>query len=158
MASLNALRAEAEAWLEDLGRARARAAPGPAQLGAVDAAHREVVSPETARAVGALLASARVPEHDVPRLRILARFLEDACLEAAAREGRTALESSRWRSAPESGLETPLAEAEAALALTEERPTRLQREATVNRAWEALLPRAQRVQADLAAGASALGA
>ncbi|RPH72795.1 MAG: hypothetical protein EHM78_01535 [Myxococcaceae bacterium] len=158
MASLNALRADAEAWLEEEGRARASAAPGPAQLAAVDAAHPEVVSPETARAVGALLASRRVPEHELPRLRILARFLEDASLEAVAREGRTALEASRWRSAPETGVEAPLAEAEVALAATEERPARLQREAAVNRAWEALLPRAQRLQADLADGASALGA
>ena len=51
MASLNALRADAEAWLEELGRARALAAPGAAQLATVDAAHPEVVSAETARAV-----------------------------------------------------------------------------------------------------------
>lgn len=158
MASLNALRADAQAWLEEAGRARANAAPGVAQLASVDAAHPEVVSPETARAVSALLTSARVREHELPRLRILARFLEDASLEAEAREGSTALEASRWRSAPESGLEMPLAEAEASLALTEERPARLQREGAVNRAWEALLPRAQRFQAELADGASALGA
>lgn len=158
MASLNALRADAEAWLEEEGRARVRAAPGPAQLAAVDAAHAEVVSPDTALAVAALLTSPRVPEHELPRLKILARFLEQASLEAAAREGRTALEAARWRSAPESGLEAPLAEAEAALPAMEERPARLQREAAVNRAWEALLPRAQRLQAELADGASALGA
>jgi hypothetical protein len=158
MASLNALRADVEAWLEALGRARAEAAPGAANLALVDAAHPEVVSPETARAVGALLGSSRVPEHELPRLRILARFLEDASLEAAAREGHTALEVSRWRSAPESGVEAPLVEAEAALALTEERPARLQREGAVNRGWEALLGRAQRVQTELAQGASALGA
>jgi hypothetical protein len=158
MASLNALRADSEAWLEEEGRARASAAPGPAQLAAVDAAHPEVVSPDTARAVAALLTSARVPEHELPRLKILARFLEQASLEAAGREGRTALDASRWRSVPESGLEAPLAEAEASLALTEERPARLQREAVVNRAWETLLPRAQRLQAELADGASALGA
>ena len=158
MASLNALRVEAEEWLEKLGRARVEAAPGQAALEAVDAAHPEVVSPETARAVGALVGSTRVPDHELPRLRILARFLEDASLAAAAREGRSSLESSRWRSAPESGLETPLAEAEAELALTAERPSRLQREGAVNRAWEALLPKAQRVQAELADGASALGA
>src|SRR5262244_3225155 len=122
MASLNALRADAEAWLEEMGRARAQAAPGAAQLAAVDAAHPEVVSPETARAVRALLESSRVPEHELPRLRILARFLEDASLEAAAREGHSALEAARWRSAPESGVEAPLVEAEAALALTGERP------------------------------------
>ena len=75
MASLNALRGEAEAWLEELGRARSQAAPGTAQLAVVDAAHPEVVSPETARAVGELLASSRVPEHELPRLRILVRFL-----------------------------------------------------------------------------------
>src|SRR5262249_41014514 len=126
MASLNALRVEAEAWLEELGRARARAAPGAAPLAAVDAAHREGGSPETARAVRALLGSSRVPEHELPRLRTLVRFLEDASLEAAAREGRSALEASRWRSAPESGVEAPLVEAEAALALTGERPARLQ--------------------------------
>ena len=158
MASLNALRADAEAWLEELGRVRAQAAPGAAQLAAVDAAHPEVVSPETARAVGALLASSRVPEHELPRLRILVRFLEDASLEAAAREGHSALEASRWRGAPESGLEAPLAEAEAELAVTEERLARLQREAAVDRGWEALLSKAQRVQAELADGASALGA
>lgn len=158
MASLNALRADAEAWLEELGRARAQAAPGAAQLAAVDAAHPEVVAPETARAVRALLSSSRVPEHELPRLRILVRFLEDASLEAAAREGHSALEAARWRSAPESGVEVPLAEAETNLASTEERPARLQREAAVNRGWEGLLARAQRVQTDLAAGASALGA
>jgi hypothetical protein len=158
MASLNALRVDAEEWLEALGRARARAAPGPASLAPVDAAHPEVVSPETARAVGALLGSSRVPEHELPRLRILVRFLENASLAAAAREGRTALETARWRSAPEAGLEVPLVEAEDALALTDERPARLEREAAVNRGWEALLPRAQRVQAELAEGASALGA
>src|SRR5512138_401793 len=128
MASLNALRAEAESWLEERGRARAEAPPGAAQLAAVDAAHPDVVSPETARAVGALLASSRVPEHELPRLKILVRFLEDASLEAAAREGRTALEASRWRSAPVGGMEAPLAEVEAHLAVTEERLPRLQRE------------------------------
>src|SRR6516162_10680294 len=87
MPSLNELRADAEAWLEEMGRARARAEPGTAQLATVDAAHPEVVSPETARAVRALLGSSRVPEHELPRLRILVRFLEDASLEAAAREG-----------------------------------------------------------------------
>ena len=158
MASLNALRADAEAWLEEMGRARARAEPGTAQLATVDAAHPEVVSPETARAVRALLGSSRVPEHELPRLRILVRFLEDASLEAAAREGHSALEAARWRSAPESGVEAPLAEAEAHLALTGERPARLQREAAVNRGWEGLLARAQRVQTELADGASALGA
>ncbi|HEY1904633.1 MAG TPA: hypothetical protein VGG91_01245, partial [Myxococcaceae bacterium] len=158
MPSLNALRVDAEEWLEELGRARARAAPGPASLASVDAAHPEVVSPETARAVGALLDSSRVPEHELPRLRILVRFLENASLAAAAREGRSALETARWRSAPESGVERPLVEAEDILALTDERPARLEREAAVNRGWEALLPRAQRVQAELAEGASALGA
>jgi len=158
MASLNALRADAEAWLEELGRARAEAAPGPANLALADAAHPEVVSPETARAVGGLLHSSRVPDHELPRLRILARFLEDASLEAASREGHHALEVARWRSAPESGIEAPLAEAEAALALTEERPARLRREEAVNRGWEGLLGRAQRVQTELAEGASALGA
>jgi hypothetical protein len=158
MASLNALRADAEAWLEALGRARAQAAPGAANLALVDAAHPEVVSPETARAVRMLLGSSRVAEHELPRLRILVRFLEDASLEAAAREGHSALEVSRWRSAPASGVEGPLVEAEAELALTEERPTRLQREGAVNHGWEALLGRAQRVQTELAQGASALGA
>jgi hypothetical protein len=158
MASLNAVRADAEAWLEELGRARAQAAPGAAQLAAVDAAHPEVVSAETARAVGALLGSSRVPEHELPRLRTLVRFLEDASLEAAAREGHSALEAARWRSAPESGVETPLVEAEAELALTDERPARLLREAAVNRGWEGLLSRAQRLQSELADGASALGA
>ncbi len=158
MASLNALRVEAEAWLEELGRARAQAAPGVAQLGAVDQSHREVVSADTARAVGALLASSRVPAPELPRLRMLVRFLEDASLEAAAREGRTALEVSRWRSAPESGLELPLAEAEAELPRAEERLARLQCEAAVDRGWEALLPRAQRVQGALTEGANALGA
>jgi len=158
MASLNALRVEAEAWLEEVGRARAKAAPEVASLAALDAAHRETVSPETARAVGALLASERVPEPELPRLRLLVRFLQDASLEAGAREARTALEASRWRSAPESGLDSPLAETEAALARTEERPARLQRASAVDRGWEALLSKAQRVQAELADGASALGA
>ena len=158
MASLNALRVEAEAWLEELGRVRAEAAPGVPQLAPVDAAHPEVVSPETARAVAALLASRRVPEPELPRLRLLARFLEDATLEAAAREGRHALETGFWRSAPESGLETPLAEVEAELPRTDERLARLQREAAVDRGWEALLGRAQRVQAELADAAEALGA
>ena len=157
MASLNALRGEAEAWLEELGRARSQAAPGTAQLAAVDAAHPEVVSPETARAVGELLASSRVPEHELPRLRILVRFLEDASLQAAAREGHSALEASRWRTAPETLLEAPLAEAEAELAVTEERLPRIQREAAVDRGWEALLSKVQRVQAELADGATALG-
>jgi hypothetical protein len=158
MASLNALRADAEAWLEELGRARVQAPPGVAPLAAVDAAHPEVVSAETARAVGALLGSSRVPEHELPRLRTLVRFLEDASLEAAAREGQSALDAARWRSAPESGVETPLVEAEAELALTDERPARLQSEAAVNRGWEGLLARAQRLQSELADGASALGA
>jgi hypothetical protein len=152
MPSLNALRVEVEAWLEELGRARARAAPGVAQLGGVDQRHREVVSPETARAVGTLLASSRVPAPELPRLRMLVRFLEDASLEAAAREGRTALEASRWHIAPESGLEAPLAEAEAELPRTDERLARLHREAAVDRGWEALLSTAQRVQAELADG------
>ena len=156
MASLNSLRVEAEAWLEELGRARAQAAPGMAQLGVVDQGHREVVSPDTARAVGALLASSRVPAPELPRLRMLVRFLEDASLEAAAREGRTALHGARWRT--EAELEVPLAEAEAELSRTDERLARLQREAAVDRGWEALLPRAQRVQAELAEGVSALGA
>src|SRR5262249_3804231 len=155
MASLNALRADAEAWLEELGRARAQAAPGAAPLAAVDAAHPEVVSPETARAVRALLGSSRVPEHELPRLRTLVRFLEDASLEAASGEGHSALEASGWRSAPDSGVDAPLAEAEADLALTAERPHRLQREAAVNRGWEGLLASAQRVQTELASGASA---
>jgi len=158
MASLNALRDDAEAWLEELGRARADAAPGAANLAAVDAAHPEVVSPETARAVGGLLGSTRVPEHELPRLRILVRFLEDASLAGAAREGRSALQAARWRRLPESGLELPLVEAEAALALTGERPPRLQLESAVNRGWEALLGVLQRVQSELADGASALGA
>jgi len=158
MASLNALRGEAEAWVEELGRVRAEAAPGVPRLMPVDAAHREVVSPETARAVGALLASRRVPEAELPRLRLLARFLEDATLEAAAREGRQALETGWWRSTPESGLEEPLAEAQASLPRSEERPARLQREAAVNRGWEALLGKAQRLQAELADAAGALGA
>ena len=119
MASLNALRADAEAWLEELGRARAQASPGAAQLAAVDAAHPEVVSAETARAVRALLGSSRVPEHELPRLRTLARFLEDATLEAASREGRSALDAGRWRIAPESGVEAPLVEAEAELVPTD---------------------------------------
>lgn len=158
MASLSALRVEAEAWLEELGRVRAAAAPGAADLAAVDRAHPEVVSPETARAVGGLLGSQRVPEAELPRLRLLVRFLEDASLEAGAREARAALEVSRRRSAPESGLEAPLADGEASLARTEERAERLQREAAVGRAWEALLSKAQRVQAELADAASALGA
>ena len=78
MASLNALRADAEAWLEEEGRARVKASPDPAQLAAVDAAHAEVVAPDTARAVAALLTSPRVPEHELPRLKIFARFLEQA--------------------------------------------------------------------------------
>src|SRR5690349_1878805 len=156
MASLNALRDDAEAWLEELGRARADAAPGAANLAAVDAAHPEVVSPETARAVGGLLGSSRVPEHELPRLRTLVRFLEDAALAGTARGGRSALEAARWRRPRESGLEVPLVEAEAALALTEERPARLEREGAVNRGWEALLGTAQRVQSELADGASAL--
>jgi len=158
MASLNALRVEAEAWLEELGRARAQAAPGVAELGAVDQRYREVVSPETARAVAALLASSRVPAPELPRLRMLVRFLEDASLEAAARQGRTALEAARWRSAPESGLESPLAEAEAELPRFHERLARLRQEAAVDRCWEALLAGAQRLQAELADGTSALGA
>jgi hypothetical protein len=158
MASINALRAEAEAWLEAAGRARADAAPGPADLGPVDRAHPEVVSAETARAVGALLGSHPVPEPEIPRLRLLVRFLEQAALEAAARGARLELDAERWREAPGDGLETSLAIAEAELARTEERSPRLRREAAVNRGWEALLPRAQRVQAAMAAGASALGA
>ncbi len=157
MASLNALRDEAEAWLEELGRVRADAAPGVPRLAPVDAAHPEVVSPETARAVSALIASRRVPDVDAPRLRLLARFLEDASMEAAARQARQSLEAAWWRSAPDCGLETALAEAEAELPRTEERPARLQREAAVNRGWEALLSEAQRVQAALAAAAGALG-
>jgi hypothetical protein len=157
MASLNALRDEAEAWLEELGRVRAQAAPDVPRLAAVDAAHREVVSPETARAVGALIASRRVPDVEAPRVRLLARFLEDASLEASARQARQALEMARWRSAPDRGLEIALAEAEAELPRTEERPARLQREAAVNRGWEAILSEAQRVQEALAAAAGALG-
>ena len=156
MASLNALRVEAEAWLEEVGRARAAAAPGVAQLLDVDAAH-PLISAETARAVAALLASQRVPGPELPRLKLLVRFLEDASLAAAAREARTARVAARRWTAPESGLDAPLGEAEAELARTEERPVRLQREAAVNRAWEALLARAQRAQAELADGASALG-
>ena len=158
MASLNALRADAEAWLEELGRARADAAPGSAPLAAVDAAHPEVISPATARAVGGLLGSTHVPEHELPRLRILARFLEDASLAGAAREGCSALHVARWQRHLDSGLELSLVEAEAALAFTEDRPARLQREAAVNRGWEGLLGSVQRVQGELAAGASALGA
>jgi hypothetical protein len=158
MASLNALRDDAEAWLEELGRARADAAPGAANLAAVDAAHPEVVSPETARAVGGLLGSSRVPAHELPRLRTLVRFLEDSALAGTTRGGRSALEAARWRRPRESGLDLPLVEAEAALALTEERPARLEREGAVNRGWEALLGTAQRVQSELADGASALGA
>src|SRR5262252_3968926 len=101
MASLNALRADAEAWLEELGRARADAAPRVANLAPVDAAHPEVVSPNTALAVRALLSSQRVPELELPRLRLLARFLEDASLAAAARDATHALDVGRWRSNPE---------------------------------------------------------
>ncbi|HSP19070.1 MAG TPA: hypothetical protein VLQ79_06135, partial [Myxococcaceae bacterium] len=158
MASLNALRVEAEAWLEELGHVRAQAAPGVPRLTAVDAAHREVVSPETARSVAALLASRRAPEVEAPRLRLLVRFLEEASMEAAAREARHALGAGWWRSAPGSGLEVPLADAEAELPRTEERPVRLQREAAVNRGWEALLSEAQRIQGALATAAGALGA
>jgi hypothetical protein len=158
MASLNALRTDAEAWLEELGRARAEAAPGVPNLAPVDAAHPEVVSPDTARAVGTLLSSQRVPEPELPRLRLLARFLEDATLAAAAREARQALEVGRWRSNPGAGLEASLAETEVELPLLPERAPRLQREAGVDRGWEALLSAVQRVQADLATGASRLGA
>src|SRR5215472_7049526 len=125
---------------------------------AVDAAHPEVISPDTARAVGTLLSSQRVPDSDLPRLRLLARFLEDASLAAAAREARRALEIGRWRSNGEGGLESSLAETEAELPLLAERAPRLQREAAVDRGWEALLSKVQRVQADLAAAASELGA
>jgi len=158
MASLNALRADAEAWLEELGRARADAAPRVANLAPVDAAHPEVVSPNTALAVRALLSSQRVPELELPRLRLLARFLEDASLAAAARDATHALDVGRWRSNPESGPESSLAESEAELPLLADRAGRLQREAAVDRGWEALLSTVQRVQAALAAGASALGA
>jgi len=158
MASLNALRVDAEAWLEELGRVRAQAGAAVPRLSPVDAAHPEVVSPETARAVGELLTSRRVPEVEAPRLRLLWRFLEDASLEAAARDARHALEGACWRSSPGSGLEVPLAEAQAELPRTEDRAARLQREAEVDRSWEALLSVAQRVQAALAGAAGALGA
>ena len=158
MASLNALRAEAEAWLEELGRVRAAAAPEVADLAQVDRDHAEVVSAETARAVSALLASARVPEPEQPRLRLLVRFLEDATLQSAAREARTTLDRARWRVEAESGLDASLAEAEAELPRAAERATRLKRESAVDRGWEALLAQVQRVQAELARAASALGA
>src|SRR5215831_18598606 len=109
MASLNALRLEAEAWLEAVGRVRASVAPTVPDLVPVDTAHRGVVSPETAVAVRSLLASRRAPEQELPRLRVLVRFLEDASLEAVARPARQALEKSWWRSASESGLDLPLA-------------------------------------------------
>src|SRR5262249_60854048 len=92
------------------GRAGRRAAPGAAPLAAVDAEHPEVVAPDTALAVRGLLSSSRVPEHELPRLRILVRFLEDASLEAAAREGPSALEAARWGSAPGGGVRGPRAE------------------------------------------------
>jgi hypothetical protein len=158
MASLNALRVEAETWVEEVGRVRAAAAPAVAELAPVDAAHPEVVSPETSRAVSALLASQRVPEPELPRLRLLVRFLQDASLAAATRGARQALEAAWWRSAPGSGLESPLAEAEADLPRSEERAVRLEREGAVNRGWEALLGNVQRLQAGLADAAGDLGA
>ena len=158
MASLNALRVEAEEWLEAVGRARADAAPGPAGLAAIDRAYPGVVSPETALAVGALLQSERVPEAEIPRLRLLVRFLERAVLEAAVRDARLELDRARWQPMSSEGLEEPLAPAETELARIEERPLRLRREAEVNRGWEALLGPARRLQAARATAASGLGA
>src|SRR5215813_5251719 len=92
MSSLNALRREAESWLEGLGTARSGAAPGLADLAAVDRAHPEVVDPATAVAIRAVLDSERAAEDQRPRLRLLIRFLEDAAVGAAVRPATEGLE------------------------------------------------------------------
>ena len=157
MASLNALRAEAEAWLQAIGRARVGAFPGVADLSEVDRAHPEVTSPETARAVRELLGSDRVGEEQRPRLRLLARFLESAVAAARARPATRALEEARLRRAVEvDEVAFSIPEAETALTRTESRARRLELERGIDRAWVAQLPLAEQWQEALAETAGTL--
>jgi hypothetical protein len=158
MSSLNALRREAESWLEGLGSARSSAAPGPADLAAVDRAHPELVDPATAVAIRALLGSEHLAEEQRPRLRLLIRFLEDASARAAARAATDGLERALW--APTLSVENgppSILEAEAALATTPERAVRLSTEAALDRAWQSLGGWIERREEAMAGAARALG-
>jgi hypothetical protein len=138
MASLNALRAKAEAWLQAVGEARAAAFPAPADLGAVDGRHPEVTSAETVRAIRGLLVSDRVGEGQRPRLRLLVRFLEGAVAAARSRSATRALEEARRRPAVETeDASLSVGEAEATLVRTEDRSRRLVLERGLDRAWTA---------------------
>ena len=140
MSSLNALRREAESWLEGLGSARAGAAPGLADLASVDRACPEVVDPATAVAIRALASSERVAEDQRPRLRLLFRFLEDAAIEAAARTATDGLQQALRE--PILALEegpASILDAEAALPDVAERAKRLSTEAAIDQAWQSLV-------------------
>jgi hypothetical protein len=158
MASLNALRTEVEGWLQDVGRARAEAAPGPADLSRVDLAYPEVVDPDTARAIAALPGSPRANEDQVPRIRLLARFLEGASSEAIARQATLALDQARWKPALEVG-DGPrsLVSTEAALARTADRAQRLLLERAMDSRWDELRGDVERRSEALARAARALG-
>jgi hypothetical protein len=158
MASLNALRAEAEAWLQAIGRAREVAFPAAAELSEVDRAHPEVTSAETARAVRELLGSDRVVDELRPRLRLLSRFLEGAVGAARARPATQALEEARQRRVVELDEEAfSIAEAESALPRTESRARRLALERGIDRAWVSQRPLVDRWQEGLAEAARTLG-
>jgi hypothetical protein len=158
MSSLNALRREAESWLEGLGSARAGAAPAPADLAAVDRAHPEVVDPATAVAIRALASSGRVAEDQRPRLRLLGRFLEDASTEAAARPATEGLELGLRQAglALEEGPASIL-DAEAALPAMAERSVRLSTEAAIDQAWQSLVGWIERREEASAGVSRALG-
>jgi hypothetical protein len=158
MASLNALRAEAEAWLQAIGRARAGAFPAVADLSEVDRAHPEVTSAETARAMRELLGSDRVGDELRPRLRLLSRFLEGAVGAAGARPATRALEEARQRRVVDLDEEAwSIAEAESALARTGSRARRLALERGIDRAWMTQGPLEEWRQEALAEAARALG-
>jgi hypothetical protein len=158
MASLNALRTEAEAWLRAIGRAREGAFPAAADLSEVDRVHPEVTSPESAQAVRELLDSDRVSDEQRPRLKLLARFLERAVAAARSRSPSRALEDGRQRRVVEVDEATlTLAEAESALARTEDRARRLGLERGIDQACLRQHPLAEQRQEAMAEAARAMG-
>src|SRR5262249_36604951 len=137
---------------------RSGAAPGLADLAAVDRAHPEVVDPATAVAIRAVLDSERAAEDQRPRLRLLIRFLEDAAVGAAERPATEGLERALRATALtlESGPASIL-DVEAALPGTIERSVRLATEAALDGGWQSLTGWIGR-RAEAAAGtARALG-
>lgn len=98
MASLQALEEEVEAFCHEGAQRAADAAAGRTaqpDMGALERAHPEVVSPETVAALEAALASPRTLDAQRPRLLSLLPFLRRAAVEAKARPALEALERAR---------------------------------------------------------------